>query len=269
MFTSKLAKSLSLIFVFLSIISCAKGLNSTNGWSDFEKIQRHLTQTHHWGQKGEVSPNNGWAAYSTIRLDLGEEEYLKFKQQNGELSVSVNSKKSNLPKFQAVSIPQAGIFYSPKKSFDCRPVTLEGLGLNLELSLFFISQAFPEGPVPTTESSTKTASGGPTEIRFMQGLMRLKSRWDTKTKIKVIKHQQYFFEIYINSQSQPILLEWDGNKAEKVIRDNEHLQSWLPCWQGVQSSTGVIETNIPNHKDIENFGQIRASVISKTSKKLP
>ena len=43
-------------------------------WTVLERIERFSNQTHHWGQKGQVSANNGWSDYGKLKIRLSDGE---------------------------------------------------------------------------------------------------------------------------------------------------------------------------------------------------
>jgi len=169
-----LNKQLTLIAMIVFCQGCQSGNPVRAEWTMQEKLTRFGSQQHHWGQKGEAYPNSGWSEYGYLRVELGGNDYIVLNQNDGELLAEIVSKSTNEPNQRALSIPTAGLFYSPKTEHDCRPDTIEQIGIYAEKALFYVAAAFPMGPYKAPSTKIVNTSGKPVELRFMQALARMK-----------------------------------------------------------------------------------------------
>ncbi len=258
-------KNIIVYLVLMTLMACGGGKPVKSQWSPVEKLERFQNQTHHWGQKGETRPNKGWADYTFAKLTLDEKNHMTFRQKNRELSVIYVYEKGPKGGIQIVDIPGAGFFVSPKENGKCTPDRLEASGLALEHNLFLLAKAFPGGPDSVTQSSTASAQGGPVELRFIQGVLLYKSSWEIQADAKILNPKHFNFEIYFDGDPYTSL-EWNANGKEEVIPNDESLEGWLACWSSAKNiETGETVFELPNHKDLKTFGEVRAAVKANRS----
>lgn len=250
----------SAIFFALVATGCQTTGPVQSSWSMEEKLLKFRDQTHHWGQKGQVFTNNGWTEYGKLKLVSDGPDYIVFSQRENELVAEVFSNDSADPKLRAVSIPGAGLFYSPKEEHSCRPDAIEQLGIYAEMALFYLSNLYPNGPVNLEENNSSSASGGPVELRFMQAVARISENWKVESKLEKLSGGKYSIEISKPNKGRVFLVEWEKSSTE-VLASTESLSNWATCWSGVSSTdkegNRFFKTNVPNTDSILTFGEIR------------
>lgn len=256
----KCSTSLVVILSLLSLGGC-QATTPSRQWSMQDKMEHFLSQSHHWGQKGQEIPNNGWSEYGFLQLEMGGPEYIQLSQSDGELLAKVVTAETGKEKFVGLSIPRAGIFYKPKDIGACQPDTIEQVGVYAEIALNYLAYAFPAGPKGKLPIGKTEASGPATEIRFMQAVARIDKPWSAEIEVKESFPGNHIIEI--NQNGKIMVVHW-ASKPQEMIDSNSHIDAWATCWSGVQSRStdGMVsvKTNIENTESIVTFGEIRAQL---------
>ncbi|MEW8624165.1 MAG: hypothetical protein AB2551_00260 [Candidatus Thiodiazotropha sp.] len=226
-----------------------------------EKLSRFSMQTHHWGQKGQYQPNNGWSEYGLLRIELDGPEFIELSQSNGELLGQIIVDQSGKGKLVALSVPGAGIFYQPKNSSTCQPDAIERIGIYGEMALNYLANAFPNGPNEQFPLGKMEVRGPATEIRFMQAVAHLKKPWSAEIEVKKSNPGNHVVEI--TEGKRKLFLYWVREKQEGVDSGSS-LEPWLTCWSGVRSRSPEGETSfktrIENADSLSTFGEVRAQL---------
>lgn len=212
---------------------------------------------HHWGQKGQSKPNNGWSNYGMLELDMGGPDRIALYQNKSELLAKIIDKETNEEKAGAFSMLGAGLFYRPKSIDTCEPDTIERVGIYAELALNFVANAYPSGPEKTLPLETKTVKGPSTNVRFMQASIDNKKPWSVSVEVKQSAQGEHTFEItdLINPKTDKITMHWMSNQGHEIPVSNAKIADWQACWLGMQASTKQIR--IPDTDKISTFGELR------------
>jgi len=200
-------------------------------------------------------------------MDFGDDTDLILKQSGGELIAEVQSRSTKSSIVRALSIPGAGIFYSPREENVCRPDLIERLGMYAEAALFYIGTAFPDGPAQITSSSVAKISGAPVELRFMQGVVRMPKRGEIEASVKLLDPLHFLFVVKEQGKQGSMQIEWSGKGSEFVSSD-EKLSNWLSCWSGLHSTDAngseSFRTNISDPGKLQSFGDVRRELNSSS-----
>ena len=181
------------------------------------------------------------------------------QRQNGWLLAQLRLEGTDETVFEAMSIPGVGLFGGADSLANCRPDQLEGVGMFGELALFFLSQAFESGPSAVEAEAERNVEGEPVEIRFLQGLLHLKSQWKASVSVVPVAAGQIQAEILRQSEGrQPmrIHVEWFAQTDDPIVADDEPLSDWKACWLGNRRSGSVDYAFEPKDR-VETFGDIR------------
>ena len=257
-----------LLSIFIGTMVVALNGATATEWSVEDLVEHEAKQIHHWGQKGEASPNNGWSGYTTMTLDLGgnSNAYSVYRQGNNEISIEVYEKGSDNIKLRAISIPGAGIFYSAENLKSCAPDPIERVGLYAELALHNLSLAFPSGPDTVTSNTDSTASINvqPVELRFMQGVMTIKTASRQEVRIDSAAPRQFKFSLINEKRTGEAKVQWEKKGTTAVVPDSESLEGWTSCWSGVFTTNPdgkrTFKANIDSTPTIKTFGDIRRAL---------
>ena len=144
----------------------------------------------------------------------------------------------------------------------CNSDQLQRVGLLGELALFFLSQAFESGPSAVEEEVELHVEGPPVKIRFLQGSLRLTSRWKASVSVVPIAAGQIQAEILresVGGEPMGIHVEWFAQTDDPIVDDDERLSEWKACWFGTQRS-GSVEFAFTPKDRVETFGDIRRHV---------
>lgn len=241
-----------------------------HGWTQQDVMSRTLSRSipHHWGQKDQAIPNNGWTNYAYLKYSQENiDSFAVFKQNQGELSAELYI--ANVKEMHAISIPRAGIFYQGSRAPTCMPDHIESLGLEAEWFLFILSKAFPDGPeIVNREMSVKVHGDTELTIRFMQAYGNMPPGWSFEVTIKPVAVSQYIITIREISMLSPsdvsntFTLFWKGRGGE-VISSGELLTNWMTCWHGITKKREGGYWHEPFVKDAESlqtFGQVREQI---------
>jgi hypothetical protein len=253
-------KTFVVIFSLMSLGGCQATAPSRQ-WSMQDKMDHFSNQSHHWGQKGQGTPNNGWSKYGFLQLEMGGPEYLQLSQCKGELLAKVVTVETDMEKFAGLSIPQAGIFYRPKDIGTCQPDPIEQVGVYAEMVLNYLAYAFPSGPEEKLPVGKIKANGPATEIRFMQAVARIDKPWSAEVEVKDSLPGSHIIEI--NQNGKIMIVHWSSKPQEK-IDSSTPLNAWATCWSGVQSRSPdgkvSVKNSIENTDSISTFGDVRAQL---------
>lgn len=219
-------------------------------WSQQEKILRFTSQpAFHWGQPGQDHPNNGWSDYSKVILDLGGDVIIEAQRNRpNEISMKIISKESNDLEYQYIYSFDAGIISFPIDKTECTIDGIEMAGLYVELAMYMLSQAFPNGPQNISSDISKSFRYPKAEIRFMGGVMRQKRGGFGKAGIRKIGKSH--FEIEVPKES--IKLEWIGEQIPPSPNDDEQLSAWRICSDKIGSPKSFKEVRLFTHKQVMN-----------------
>lgn len=239
-------------------------------WTEQEQRERIAQQTYHWGQKGEAQPNHGWSNYTRLVLDLGGDFYFVFQRDGGELLASLHARDGDLRRFGALSIPGAGLFYSPDDGTPCARDAIEELGLHAELALFYLSQAFPSGPAAIAEPASKKVRGGPAQLRFMQGVLDRAEAWQVEVGVARQEQAHLHAEIRNPGATAPAaIIDWHGGTAAPVIADAEPLRGWQACWSEPSPAAGGSASNVAATGAYQSFGDLRRALKAQAKPNSP
>ena len=219
----------------------------SHGWTQQDVMSRILSRSvpHHWGQKDQAIPNNGWSNYAYLKVKQENlDRFIVFKQHQGELSAELYI--DNVKAMHAISIPRAGIFYQGETT--CMPDHIEAPGLEAEGFLFILSKAFPDGPEKVNRKMSVSVHGDTERtFRFMQAHGTIPPGWSAEVVLESEAVSQYIISILLDlPDGEPIqlTLHWKG-KGDEVVSSSESLTNWLTCWYGSKS------------KSLQTFGQLR------------
>jgi len=228
-------------------------------WTVLEKIERFTNQTHHWGQKGQTSANNGWSDYGELKIRLSDEKYILLQQWHTELLLEVYSNKSITPSFKALSIPGAGIFFSPRGSNNCASDSVEQVGMFAEMTLFYIAQMFPQGPSKLLQGSAFKARGAQVEFRFMKLAVEINKPWKVSGIVHMSEPGNHRLEI-TSPDKHPAVIDW-SSQQKQLIDASERLENWDSCWTGSHQAqkdgSRVFKTDIVDSQNMTTFAQVR------------
>jgi hypothetical protein len=233
-------------------------VNTVEPWSQQEELEHMMAQVHHWGQKGESSPNRGWASYGTLRFGSLGYRY-ELDQASDELEIIVQKVGSDRPVLKTLSIPRVGLFNAGEEPKDCFPDEFEFAGLRAEQVLFLLAQAFPEGP-ELAQSSKHEIKGQPSELRFLQGVLRMKAAWSATVSVSKPEGQadRIHFEIGFDGKAFAIG-DWIRTGPSTLVADTDALDGWRACWFGHMDSSGVLTDRNRAAKlhAAKTFGEVR------------
>ncbi|MCJ8340317.1 MAG: hypothetical protein MJK10_17775 [Pseudomonadales bacterium] len=246
---------ISTILIGFTTIAQAK-----SQWTVLERIERFSNQTHHWGQKGQVSANNGWSDYGKLKISLSNEKYLLLQQWQNELLLEVYSTQSTTPSFKALSIPGAGLFFSPQGSSNCAADSIQQAGMFAEMTLFYMAKLFPEGPSNLIKGSSFKLKGAQTEFRFMKLAVQINTPWSVTGLISMSQPGRHKLQI-TGPDNHPALVDWSQQKKQRVA-SSELLKNWDACWTGShradnKGGSRTFKTNISDTENIATFAHIR------------
>jgi hypothetical protein len=219
----------------------------SHGWTQQDVMSRILSGSvpYHWGQKDQAIPNNGWSNYAYFKVkEENFDRFGVFKQHEGELSAELYI--DNAKAMHAISIPRAGLFYQDETT--CMPDHIEAPGLEAELFLYILSEAFPDGPEKVNRKMSASVHGDTERtFRFMQAYGTIPPGWSAEVVLEPEAVSQYNISILWalpNEKPIQMTLYWEA-KGGEVVSSSESLTNWLTCGYGSKS------------KSLQTFGQLR------------
>jgi len=228
-------------------------------WTVLERIERFTNQTHHWGQKGQASANNGWSDYGELKIRLSDEKYILLQQWHTELLLEVYSNKSTTASFKALSIPGAGMFFSPRGANNCASDSAVQVGMFAEMTLFYIAQMFPQGPSKLLEESAFKARGAQAEFRFMKLAVEINKPWKVSGTVRMSEPGKHRLEI-TSPDKHSAVVDW-SSQQKQLVDASERLENWDSCWIGShqvqKDGSRAFKTDIADSQNITTFSQIR------------
>ncbi len=211
--------------------------------------------------KDQEKSGNAWAFYDSMRLDFGDAQFLDVARNDQEILFQWGLKEAGESQYQAASIRNVGLFYFPKKESDCLPDTIEVLGLRASYVLFYISQAYPEGPSEIEKPVSRTVEGKPAEVYFLSGSLKINNDWKATVRVRPLENERYLFNVLVDGRPKPVLVDWRGNNPENLLPDDEPLEDWRTCWHGIyshhQDGTTTFNKTITETDGIKTFGDLR------------
>ena len=187
------------------------------------------------------------------------EKYILLQQWHRELLVEVYSNTSTTASFKALSIPGAGMFYSPKGSSNCASDSVEQVGMYAEMTLFYITQLLPQGPSKLLQRSSFKARGAQAEFRFMKSAVEINKPWKVSGVVHMSEPGKHRLEI-TGPDKYPAVVDW-SSQQKQLIASSERLENWDSCWSGShkaqKNGSRAFKTNITDSQNITTFAQIR------------
>lgn len=241
-----------------ALVLAFASVDAAEPWSQQERLQHFAAQTHHWGQKGDVRPNAGWAAYGTLLVESDGYAF-RFDQAGDELKVDVRNVGSDRSIVETLSIPRVGLFNAGAEPQDCRPDTFESVGMMAEQVLFFLAQAFPGGP-NTAELGKREIHGPPVELHFLQGSARMKAAWSATVDITTSDRTAGHLRFQIELHGQPLASgQWIQVGPATLVDDGESTSRWRTCWYGSMDSSGqpADSERAAKLRSVKSFGEAR------------
>lgn len=259
------------ISISLLVASCAATAQSPIDDHTIEDRLRNFSrQTHHWGLRGEASPHNGWSDYSRLQLDFSVAggDKVTFRQGSNEFSVTARNGDTADIVLRIVSIPGAGIFIASPSPTNCAPDQIERMGLYAELALYFLSLAYPSGPLGADAPRRGTSveiEAGPVTLRFMQGVVQLKRQSTHTIRVEAATPDYLGFVAHDEDGIAEFRVLWKKEEsASLIVSDSESLDGWTACWSGpISTETGagaIKQSHAINTEAIKTFGDIRRLV---------
>ena len=188
-----------IIPLILVLCGCKTLKPKSHNWTQQDVMFRILSGSvpHHWGQKDQEVPNNGWSKYASLKCKQASvDRFSVLKQHQGELSAEFYI--ANTKAIHAISIPGAGVFYQGEKAPTCKPDYIEALGFEVELFLFILSKAFPDGPEKINKKMSVRVHGDKERtLRFMQAFGQQPRDWNAEVTIEPMGFSQYVISILL------------------------------------------------------------------------
>ena len=248
-------------FVIVAAILVWRPLHASE-WTEDEMIVRLLGHTHHWGQKGQAIPNNGWSDYKRMTLDLGAKVNI-YHQSRGEFFAAVYIKDKDDIELLAMSIPRAGIFYTSLGALNCSPDRIEYLGLMAETVLSLLGTAFPEGPGPQAAGGSVRVKQ-PSELRFMGGFASTKREVWHRVELIYQAPLKFRYTISYDDGTTHSQGEWEAIEGPFDVPDEEPLSNWLSCWAGTHSTgkdgSHSFKPDLKDSGGFKTFGDVRQAL---------
>jgi hypothetical protein len=252
-------RNIAAILVFASVLLISTPVLSQT-WTEEEELQRFSEQVFHWGQKGESEPNNGWSAYGQLRFEHGGPQQLNLLQARGELLAFASTRTTGEVQLEAFIIPRIGLFFRSKQTTNCQPDDLEAIGIQAEMVLFFLSQAFPLGPKSVSSRFERNVAGPPTEFRFLQAAARQRGPWSAQVVAFPLPNTPagISFEIHMGGNVL-ITGEWVPQGESPVVANDSPLGAWRRCWFGAMDAEGkpVDQGRADHLRSLSTFGELR------------
>jgi hypothetical protein len=241
------------------LLATAVALSQT--WTNDEQRQGLIEQRLHWGQKGQPQPNNGWSAYGSLRFDAGGTLRISLVQEPGELLATVADGNTQEALLEALIIRRTALLYRGKLApGGCESDGIETLGLQAESVLFYLGQAFPQGPSAITEPTQREISGAPAELRFLQSIGRQRTAWNAKVSVIPSASGQSALTFEIQSDQAMFTGEWNPEAGSSAITDSDSLQTWRSCWFGEMDDRGqpTDKARAERLDSLKTLGELRA-----------
>lgn len=203
-----------------------------DAWPSEAILEKWVSHARHWGQYGDASPNNGWSDYTrfTVRVDDGEG--LIFHQDDDEFLIRVMKKSNNVVGlgYSALSLRNVGMLYWAPSAIECENELFGFLGMRAEAIQYVLSQALPAKLSTDTKRREIPVSGGPTELRFMGIVGKVRSSWQGRVLITPLPDDDIEYKL---STSGGLDLEaegvWSVRKHQSPIGDQEEIVGWIAC----------------------------------------
>lgn len=231
-------KSSSILFV-MAMLMLSTNDTPAQSWTREEIVERQEQQAFHWGQKGEIHSNNGWSSYGKLRLVLKGGQQLVLTQASGEMLATLSNRATGQVQLQALSIPKTVLLYQIKQKPMCTADRFESLGIEAETALFFLSQALPFGPTSVSESVARDISGPPSELRFLNAVLRIRAPWKVTVIVNAAQATDKPIAFEIKSGNRSMYSgEWYPPYGVATVDDSEKLENWHRCWYGATDNKG-------------------------------
>jgi len=223
----------------------------------------------------QVKGTGGWQDYTDLRIALartpdGPHSDMVFESTDGELLATVTTPGAP-PVFQFV-IPK--VVYMSRglpEDYARKTDTLDAVGLQSQLFLMFLEQAFPEGPdaVQGTVKRTFHEEKATHELRFLGAVVTFPPGWTVDVTARRTSKTRLVLEFAYKSLSDSrddtfARATWDGGPHGPVLPDTEPLSNWAVNFFGKHtvSPTGQPDfaASIGDITAITMLGQVRAAV---------
>lgn len=220
-------------------------------WPHDEMVAKMMARVLHWGRPGENAPNAGWSAYRRFVMVEPDGTVSAFHWNGREFLAIVEVPKRG--PFVALLYPGSVLLYHYEKPLDCTTDAIEYFGIGVELVQLKLAAAFPKGPASITGEATRAASGDPTEVRFMGGVLPMKAGWNAS--ISAGRTAEGDVEFELNEKKGVTRGQWSDRPLGSPIADDNPLAG--VGWKACPADAGTFPT----------IGALRASLAKGQSHK--
>ena len=215
-----------------------------------------------------------WNDYTSHKMELNSKgSAVQFSYLLNPYSAKLEM-MDGLKTIRAVRMGNAGIFYQGIEVGNCKPDTIEWLGLLGNKTLFLLNQAFPDGPesIGQSESITLTNTNKIYKVGYMSATMKWQPMWTANIGASRHLDGTVTYQILLESNDSQTEINgvWSNHKNTPVVNDSTLLSEWTTCWNGVFSTQKDGKRNfksfIDNTDTFLTFGDI-LSVLQGTHNK--
>lgn len=225
-------------------------------------------------QINRVKGTGGWQDYADLRLNMtsvpeGPEGAFRFQSTHDEILMT--SDLPDRPRITQFVIPFSVYMARGLSEEEANaPDALEWIGLQSQFVLFFLGQAFPDGPKSVQGAETRKVrdDGKSHEIRFLGGLVNLKPPWRAEATAKRTAKGPVDFRLVFGTADGPkaettVTGTWDGGSTDFVLANAEPLEGWTVNYFGAHTRDPQgqphFEASVGDTSGFTTVGDIRAA----------
>ncbi len=212
----------------------------------------------------QIKGSGPWQQYSRLMLSFPNGKAFVFQCAGSEMLIEFFH--NNQVRSEAFIIPKAVLMTKDLPTTDGPPShVVERAGLEGQLALFVLQQAFPAGPsaVQMLKHAVVVENVQEHQLRFLAGLVKLRPPWQAEVDAKPSGQGRIDFVIAMVNPNKPngvasLKGTWDNRKIARMPSDSERVSGWDVSFHGARSlSTGKLNPTIGDAATFATIGDIR------------
>jgi hypothetical protein len=225
-------------------------------------------------EPSRVKGTGGWQDYTDLRIALahtpdGPHSDMVFETTDGEMLATVSTPGADT----VLQFVIPSVVYMSRglpEEYARKADTLDAIGLQSQLFLMFLEQAFPEGPasIQGTDRRTIREEKATHELRFLGAAVTFPAGWSVDVKAERMSPTRLVLEIAYKSLKDSrddsfARATWDGAPHGPVLPDTEPLANWAVNFFGKHSVSPAgqheFKATIGDISAFTTLGQVRAA----------
>lgn len=222
-----------------------------------------------------IKAKGPWQDYTDLRIAIGpsaDAHLIEMAYRAGHGEIRMTSPGDAGATVDQFVIP-LGVYMSKglPRAYADAPDTVEYVGLQGQLILFFLGQAFPDGPAKVNQAKTRRVEekAATHEVRFLGGQINLRPAWRADVTVERVSDARIDFTVTFHSLDAGggesfARGTWEKGPEPWVLPDAEPLEGWIANYFGLHrrgpGGEHLFDAHVGDTEGFTTVGDIRRAV---------